>query len=121
MRLNWRKLTDAPSALEVFRCGQVKSTRIQVAFNTCKRNAKRRGIDWLLTPVEFVSIWRDDCAICSKPFSTDGYRWEARSVDRIDPSRPYEAGNVRLICFGDNAMRSINEINSKRKTAEPFL
>lgn len=124
--INWRTLTSIPSAIERYSYGRGKhrrtSLKIQDVFNKAKRNAKRRNIEWFLLPEEFVLIWRDDCELCGIAFSVEE-RWITRSIDRIDAAKGYEKGNVRMVCFGCNAMRALSEINSRRKKPpeEPWL
>lgn len=46
----------------------------------------------------------DVCPVFGVPYSTTDKNWSA-SVDRIDPTKGYEPGNLRVISFLANAMK----------------
>ena len=46
----------------------------------------------------------DVCPVFGVPYSTTDKNWNA-SVDRIDPTKGYEPGNLRVISFLANAMK----------------
>lgn len=76
------------------------------------RSAKRRGISMSLTPMEFAVICkRSDgrCEVSGIPFSEDRIEGVASfrrpympSLDRIDSTKGYDAGNCRLVCTSVN-------------------
>jgi hypothetical protein len=68
-------------------------------FKTYKESAAYRGYDWKLTYEQFMSLWKVPCVYCSSEIPTIG-------LDRIDPAKPYEAGNVEACCADCNRMKS---------------
>ncbi len=115
---HWRQFTDSPSALE--RLGN-RNTRIGYLYLNIKYDAKRRGIEFTLSPKHYASIWRDDCSVpgCGNVFTYgQPSRMTSRSIDRIDPSIGYADGNVRLICYGCNASASLIIIAANRRLAK---
>jgi hypothetical protein len=123
---DWTKLTDKPSALEIYKaCKDWEKRRTRAitrAYILLKSNAKRRKIPFELSPADFASVWRDDCALCGAKFSKVSGRWTSRSTDRIDASIGYVLSNVRQICFAENAMIALQEARVKKaKKFEPFL
>jgi hypothetical protein len=122
----WHKLTDKPSALALYTYGigkhRRRSREIQDKYGKSKRNAKRRGIFFSLTPEHYAAIWRDDCALCGTHFlvacGEKEPRWNCRSLDRIDASKGYVDGNVRFTCYGCNVSIGLDNIaRARRKEA----
>lgn len=79
-------------------------------FTSARKNAKRRGISYDLSDAEteFI-VYRTHglCELSGIPFSPEGFTDYSRrpwmpSLDRIDNSRGYCAGNTRLICVAAN-------------------
>jgi hypothetical protein len=76
-----------------------------VLFATVSKNARRRDRECTLTRGQLQRLYRQSrrcCAVTGMPFSLLRYGTSrspfAPSIDRIDNSRGYEAGNVRLVC-----------------------
>jgi hypothetical protein len=109
-KVQWASIATHESATEEY-FGQL---RISKLYAKSKHEAKRRGIIFMLQPAEYAAIWRDDCGLCGIVFSKVD-RWLSRSLDRIDPGGVYCAGNVRFICFGCNAKRSLSDLLAERK------
>lgn len=80
-------------------------------LNTCRRNAKVRGHECTIT-VEVIAAMLAPmtCSATGLPLT-----WEhlggskanpwAPSIDRLDCSRGYVSGNVRVVCWAFNQMR----------------
>lgn len=74
-------------------------------YNTTKKNAAKRGRPFTLTPEQFrrlVDRSEGRCMMTGIPFETKWYDGCRRpfmpSIDRIDSSKGYSDGNVRLVC-----------------------
>jgi len=74
-------------------------------YNTTKKNAAKRGRPFSLTPTQFnqlVERANSCCMMTGIPFETKWYDGCRRpfmpSIDRIDSSKGYTEGNVRLVC-----------------------
>ncbi len=77
-----------------------------------RRRAKNRGIKLDIDLEHLWQLWVQQdtrCAITNFPMTTTkgkGHCWSNASVDRIDSTGGYEIGNVQLLCFGINRMKS---------------
>lgn len=73
------------------------------------RNQRRRVADSTLTFEHLLEVLEAQgrrCAITGKEFSFCGGGEPTNvSIDRLDCDRPYENGNVRLVCAAVNMMR----------------
>lgn len=68
-------------------------------YKTYKDSARYRGFAWDLSYEGFMKFWRLPCVYCGDAIETIG-------LDRIDPTKPYEAGNVEACCRHCNRMKS---------------
>lgn len=83
---------------------------LRALFNSAKKNAKTRGIEFQLTLNDMLSLGRKSggrCALTGIEFSfaSKGYKFRrpwVPSVDRIDSHLPYVKGNCRLVCSSVN-------------------
>ena len=73
-------------------------------YTKYKTSAKYRGFVWALTLEQFMGYWRVPCVWCGNAIKTIG-------LDRVDPSRPYEEGNIEPCCKHCNRMKS--DLSSK--------
>lgn len=71
--------------------------KLRQAFNSCKSDAKRRGVPFLLTFEEWLSIWRKSGKL-SKRGKHRGQYQMARFGDR----GPYKVSNVRILTVSEN-------------------
>ena len=85
----------------------------QYSYQDKNKSRARRGIKFQLTLEHFTQIIQSDCDLCGKPPSqvlTYTKVWpepfKYTTVDRIDSSGSYIAGNVRPLCWVCNKMRS---------------
>ena len=117
------KLGQSQVIGELVRAGVKRSMaeKLMDVYRRTMANAKRRGIEARLSEKEFAGLClagRGRCALTKIPFSWDeiGASGKHRrrpylpSLDRIDSSKGYVAGNVRLVCVAANlAMNSWGE------------
>lgn len=76
--------------------------------------SKEHGTPHTLTYDEFLELWSNSnkrCALSGLPFTSVKIEGNRRrpffpSLDRIDPSKGYEPGNVRLVCVLANIARA---------------
>jgi len=69
-------------------------------FNLLKQNAKRRGKEFKLALWEFRQF-------CSETnyLEVKGRSGRAKTIDRIDPNKGYEIGNIQLLSNRANAAK----------------
>lgn len=67
-------------------------------YRQYKHGAKRRGIDWSLTPDQFKMFWYTTCRYCGEEFSGVG-------IDRIDNDNGYYDDNCVPCCEICNEMK----------------
>ena len=61
-------------------------------YDKCRRNAKKRGYEFLLTMEEYEKLTRNQyCYLCNQKFNYTG-------LDRVNNNRGYEIGNVLPCC-----------------------
>ena len=82
-------------------------------LSTIKCRAKKRGIPFDLTLEDIV--FPDVCPVLGIPLSRNydggsGYHVNSPSLDRIDPRLGYLKGNVRIISFRANLLKSDAEV-----------
>lgn len=72
-----------------------------------------------ITRAEFMSLKiPKTCPILGIPITYDLGRDNIPSVDRIDPNRPYEIGNIVIISYRANMVKSIGSANEHARIAE---
>lgn len=82
------------------------------AFSECKVNAKKRGIEWMLSEDEFRRLVAGPCSYCGVPYSkrrrAKGYNGEfvCSGIDRVNSSLPYEIGNCVPCCWTCNVAKA---------------
>lgn len=71
-------------------------------FNTAKKRAKKRNLEWNLTLEEYKSLLIPNmCHYCEAPVSVYGV-----GLDRLDNEKGYVWGNVEPCCAGCNKLKS---------------
>ncbi len=72
----------------------------------CKRNAKRRGLDFNLEPSDIVIP--NKCPILGIPITVRNGKIKptSASVDRIDSTKGYTKGNVHVISYRANVLKN---------------
>lgn len=77
-----------------------RNNPFKYAYQTLKDNAKRREKGFSLTLDEFKGFCLETGYMVLK-----GINAEDATIDRIDESKGYELGNIRLLTVQDNAAR----------------
>jgi hypothetical protein len=85
------------------------------ALSVSRKNAlTRRPTENPISIDQLMRLWEENDGRCA--LSRIKMTWRQKtimptsiSLDRIDPSKGYVAGNVRLICFSVNAFRNVME------------
>lgn len=77
---------------------------IRYVYHALKSNARRRGKVFTLTLAEFE-------AFCAETgyMEKRGKTGKSASIDRIDNSRGYEAGNLRILSLSENSYKRNHE------------
>jgi len=106
-------LLENAAELSVKVRGWTKSIRVQHVRYI--KSAIKRGIEWRLSPEEFLQIVKKDCTYCgaepriyeSKPAYGRGRTVKTlmNGIDRIDSSLGYVSGNVVPCCGTCNKMK----------------
>lgn len=86
--------------------------RLMFALRTARKRAEKAGVAYDLHDHIAVlrSRWdRQVCELSGLPLDLTmtgriGAKWNSPSFDRIEPADGYVLGNVRLICYGLNAL-----------------
>lgn len=78
-------------------------------FSVSKKNAKVRNIEFKLTEKQYKELVINSCGVCSLTgipfnFTNNTYKRNpfSASIDRIDSTKGYFVGNVRLVCVAVN-------------------
>lgn len=74
-----------------------------------------RGIEFNLSFTSYKNLMRaKKCAVTGIPFAEKckPHEWNQRTIDRIDSTKPYEAGNVVAVLHGVNRVKSAVESDS---------
>jgi hypothetical protein len=69
-------------------------------FNLLKQNAKRRGKAFSLSLGDFKKFCADTGYLKNK-----GKKATSASIDRIDPAKGYELGNIQVLSLSDNSKK----------------
>jgi hypothetical protein len=73
---------------------------LKAKFSNLRKSAKRRGIAFLLTFVQFEAF-----ALSTGYAENSGRHAGGLTIDRVDPTRGYEEGNLQAIPNRDNAAK----------------
>lgn len=80
----------------------IYKARPESRYRAYKYSAQHRVYDWKLTFKQFMKFWKVPCTWC-------GAVPEAHlniGLDRVDPSLPYQDGNIEPCCKHCNRMKS---------------
>ena len=109
-----------------YRTGNM-DTIIATAIKSRKANPLPRLWRQLLTRKDCLRITREEfmtlsvpkeCPVLGIPITFDLTRDNIPSVDRIDPNRPYERGNIAIISYRANMIKSIGSASEHRRISE---
>lgn len=83
--------------------------RARALLNVAKHRARKRGLTSNITAGEVQTMLDTGaCSLTGIPFNLDeGKTWDSPSLDRIDNSRGYDSGNVRVVLYCVNVMANI--------------
>ena len=80
-------------------------------------SARRHRLN--ITREEFMAIRiPDSCPVLGIPITYELSRDNIPSVDRIDPNRPYEVGNIAIISYRANMIKSIGAADEHKRVAD---
>ena len=83
-------------------------------FTFGKTDAKRRGVEWLLTFEQYNSLLKEGiCTYCDSLLNQTGI-----GLDRIDNNKPYTIENVLASCWNCNNRKGRIELAIKRNNAK---
>jgi hypothetical protein len=85
---------------------------LKYAFRNIRRSAQGRNIPFLLTLDEFQDFCQRTGYLSKK-----GKEFEDLTIDRIDPSKPYQADNIRALTWIDNCSHLVENMTDP---AEPI-
>ncbi len=97
-----------------------KDLILEKANNERKENPLRKLWKQIATRKKNLNISREDfmklnvpsiCPALGIPISFDLERDNFPSVDRIDPNKPYEVGNIAIISYRANMIKSVGSLN----------
>lgn len=78
-------------------------------LQSCKKNARLKGLSFNLTTPYLTELWNQQqglCALSGVELGFIGTGWCTASVDRIDPSLGYDIGNVQWVAWRVNDAKS---------------
>ncbi len=85
-----------------------KSDPVKYLLNNLRSGAKRRGIPFSLTRQDLLDLWVDTCPVLGIPLIHHPGRqlYNSPSVDRIINAFGYQVGNVRMVSWRVNSLKS---------------
>lgn len=100
-----------------------KKYKCQQMYNSAKKRAKEKGLEFDISSEFLYSIAPDKCPILDKEIkyqcnSKDKY---SASLDRIDSSKGYTKDNVQIISYLANLMKNNSTIEEQIKFAKYIL
>ena len=84
---------------------RLKDDPFLAAFKQCRKNAKARGITWLLTLEQFTAIWKR-----SKRWHLRGRGRGKYHLARKGDRGAYKVGNVRIILHENNGREIVSNM-----------
>ena len=89
---------------------QIPENRVRNALTQAKRRAKNKGIDFSISIVDLLPL-PEVCPIFGTPINYSGTKQkgfvdDCYSIDRIDATKGYIPGNVRIISWRANRLKS---------------
>lgn len=79
---------------------------IKYTYHQKRSRARERGIEWNLTIEEFR-----DFVIETNYMQNKGKKAGSASIDRIDPRKGYEVGNLQILSLSDNSKKMHTDKN----------
>lgn len=83
----------------------------QAMWSSAKARAAKHGIEFSITREDIRQVWTDTCPIFGYELRINqtgahGHVRESWSLDRIDNSKGYIPGNIQILSYRANAMKS---------------
>lgn len=91
---------------------QKAKNTLSYTYNLLKGNASRRNKEFNITLEEF-RIWCDE----NNYINEKGKTSKSASIDRIDPEKGYEIGNIQKMSLGENTRKMV--YNRYKKEGDP--
>lgn len=88
----------------------LRAERITLAYIEHKRNAKIRGVGWLLTFAEWLSIWKASGKLHLRGRGIGRY-----VMSRMSDDGPYAVGNVHIQLATENSREAVEKWRGKTK------
>ena len=99
-------------------CNKCRDATGNVAYNAFyngyKSGAKKRNLDFMLTPPQFVTLIQSNCIYCGRApeeheyklgAKREKYKFIANGIDRIDSAKGYTVDNCVSCCTQCNTMK----------------
>lgn len=101
----WRKENGNKQKLNRARKDWAKKNTVKSLLQSCRKSAKKRGLEYNLKPGDIVIPER--CPILGIPLLRGSVNSPNNpSIDRVDPSVGYVKSNVRVISYRANRLKS---------------
>lgn len=116
------RLQTANSPSQAIRMMKAITARRKTIFRRLKHSARHRGIYYDLKYKDL--IWPSHCPLLGIRLEYDklyGHSWAAPSIDRIDNSLGYVAGNVWVISKKANTMKNCASLEELKLFSENIL
>lgn len=81
-----------------------KNNPVKVLLNRTKQRAKKNQWEFDLEMEDIIIP--ETCPFLEIPLSFGGDRWNTPSIDRIDPQRGYIKGNIQIMSWRANFLKS---------------
>jgi len=78
---------------------------INQIIRSYKKNAKSRGLMWLLSREEALDFFTSPCFFCGVSYSNEQSDYKYNGIDRLDPESHYEIENCVPCCSKCNYMK----------------
>lgn len=89
------------------------ASKEQKLLNSTKSNASMKGIENTLTLSDIVIP--EYCPVFGWKITADNNKKTGASVDRLEPSKGYVKGNIRVICMEANRLKNNGTIDQFEK------
>lgn len=109
----------APGRRRCYKCDKALyrlRNPVRYAFENLRRSANLRGIGFALSFEDF----QDFCAASDYDPERRGCRPGALTVERVDPLRPYEPGNLRCLEFMENSAKGWGPDRDRHRGQAPL-
>ena len=109
-----RKAAELGMSVKAYRASQWPSALWSYVVEVIRKRCKKSGVECSITPALLAGLWDTQGGICpltgwemTPRKSGSGLEPRVVSVDRIEQSKGYVPGNVRLVAFAANNARYV--------------